>query len=83
MGAERFRDPYSDFVLSQLLTPSTAIKLTRAERSVILAAVRSEVLINADIRNRRPFGIMKHRPRAGETASGRPDLAYLSRLSPS
>jgi hypothetical protein len=44
------RDPLDDLVLSQLVDPATAVNLSRAERVVILAAVRSEVLINPQIR---------------------------------
>jgi hypothetical protein len=47
---DEFRDPYIDFVLSQLLTPSEAIKLTRPEFEIIMAAVRSEILTAKTIR---------------------------------
>lgn len=44
------RDPLDDLVLSQLVDPATALGLSRAERVLISAAVRSEVLINPHIR---------------------------------
>lgn len=50
MADHRFRDPYADFVLSQLLSPSEAVRLNPAEQSVLLAAVRSEMLVNLEIR---------------------------------
>ena len=49
MGAEIFRDPYADMALSQLLDLSAAVKLSPAERTVLIAAVRSEILVNKDI----------------------------------
>lgn len=49
MGSEIFRDPYADMALSQLLDVSAAVKLTPAERSVLVASLRSEILVNKEI----------------------------------
>lgn len=46
-----FRDPYIDFVVSQLLTPREAISLTRAELEVLMASVRGEVLFSPVVRD--------------------------------
>lgn len=50
MSNQVSRDPYADFVLAQLLTPTEAVRLSRAEQLVLVAAVRSEVLTNPKIR---------------------------------
>lgn len=49
MGSDVFRDPYADLALSQLLDLSVAVTLTRAERAVLVAAVRSEIIVNKEI----------------------------------
>jgi hypothetical protein len=49
MGSEIFRDPYADMALSQLIDLSAAVKLSPAERSVLIASVRSEILVNKEI----------------------------------
>jgi hypothetical protein len=48
--AEEFKDPYVDFVVSQLLTPKEALRLRRAELQVLMASVRGEILGSAAIR---------------------------------
>lgn len=50
MADLQFRDPYADFVLSQLMSPSEAVRLSPAEQMVLLAAVRSEILVNSKVR---------------------------------
>lgn len=51
MASSSGHDPYSDYILTRLLTVRESADLTSAEREVLTAAVRSEILYDEQIRD--------------------------------
>jgi len=66
-----FLDPYEDLILSSIITPSEAIKLSKQEYKILLANIRSEIIFSKAIKEiliKKAKTVLKELKTAGTTA---------------